>query len=260
MRRAIVTSLFCVCLGVGIFAVTSGAHAAPPDDWNGLYIGGLVGGAWGTSGSASGATNSTSFFSLAAELGPGEVAAFNADGKQNLNPNGFLGGFEAGYNFQRSIWLFGVEGDIDWFDLSGGATSGPFAIAPGVNATITTTESADWLATLRGRVGVAPGNWLFYATGGAALARFNARFAVSIPALVPPIAETASVSTTRAGYALGGGIETKLSPNWSVKGEYLFADFGSLSASGASGLPPQPFVHTLNLQFNILRFAVNYHF
>lgn len=256
MRRSIVTLLLAVGLGAGTFAALPAALAAPPYDWTGPYVGGLVGGGWGTAN----ATNSTVFVGGGAELGPGEVAAFNAGGPQNLNPSAFLAGLEAGYDWQRYIFVLGIEGDIDWFNLNAATTTGPFALAPGVNATITSSENANWLATVRGRIGVAPGNWLLYATGGAAFSRLNANFSVSVPAVVPAITETASFSGTKVGYAVGGGVEVRMAPDWSIKGEYLFVDFGSLSASGSSGLPAQPFNHTLNLQFNIARFGLNYHF
>jgi outer membrane immunogenic protein len=43
---------------------------------------------------------------------------------------------------------------------------------------------------------------------------------------------------TKAGWTLGGGIETMLWSNWIVRAQYRYADFGSVS----NNLPPTPFV------------------
>lgn len=260
MRRSIVTLLSAMGLGAGTFAGAPAALAAQPYDWTGPYIGGYFGGAWGAGGSGSAATTSTFFFP-ASEFSPSEVAQFNAAGQQNLGGSAFLGGLEAGYNWQRYIYVVGIEGDIGWFDLNGSASTGPlpFGTPPVGTFTINSNVSADWLATIRGRVGVSPANWLFYATGGAAFSTLHAGFSFSETGFAS--SETASASATRIGWAVGGGIEVRMSRDWSIKGEYLFVDFGSLSASGLStGIPPQPFTHTVNLEFNILRFGLNYHF
>src|SRR5579863_6423956 len=163
MRRSIVTLLLAICLG----AAATAAQAAQPFDWTGPYVGGLIGGGWGTGGGGSSANTSTIFLGGGAEFGPGEVATFNANGPQNLSGSGFLGGLEAGYNWQPNLLLLGIEGDIDLFDMNGFATTGSLPYAAG-NFTITSRVNANWLATLRGRIGVAPGDWLFYVTGGAA--------------------------------------------------------------------------------------------
>jgi len=70
----------------------------------------------------------------------GEVSGEGDDG------NGVIGGLHLGYNWQRRNIVFGVEGDVS-FD---GALD-------------------NYLASLRGRIGVARENALFYITGGLAI-------------------------------------------------------------------------------------------
>ena len=51
--------------------------------------------------------------------------------------------------------------------------------------------------------------------------------------------------------------------HWSVKAEYLFVDFGNVSAFGIDSGVPFPFysfTHTVNLKLNIARLGLNYHF
>ena len=60
-----------------------------------------------------------------------------------------------------------------------------------------------------------------------------------------------SARSTKAGYALGGGIEAALSGPWTAKVEYLYVDLGS-----------GPTVGGVNSDFhnNIIRAGLNYRF
>ena len=154
--------------------------------------------------------------------------------------------FEAGYNWQPSNFLFGLEGDIKSFHLHGSANFGPVVYHGGAGTfTLISNASTDWLATARGRLGYAAGTWLFYATGGFAFTDLHGNFSFAETAFGG--SEAASLSSSKTGYTVGGGVEASLSRQWSVKAEYLFVDFGKVSAFGiAAGgvliprLPVQP--------------------
>jgi len=51
-------------------------------------------------------------------------------------------------------------------------------LRPTSTFTINSNANTDWLATARGRVGVAADNWLFFATGGAAFTDLKGNFTV----------------------------------------------------------------------------------
>ena len=74
--------------------------------------------------------------------------------------------------------------------------------------------------TLRGRIGYAPGHWLFYATGGLAWSYDQSDPDANRNRQLP---RTAS-SIASAGRP-GVGIETAIAPSWTVRGEYLWTDF-----------------------------------
>jgi len=132
------------------------------------------------------------------------------------------------------------------------------------------------LATIRGRLGVASDNWLFYVTGGAAFTDYRANFQFADLCGTyagcgggggfPVGFETASISAVRAGYAIGGGVETKLQGNWSVKAEYLYVNFGNVSTGGlltgatqiGAGSNNNPFTNSANLSASIVRLGLNY--
>ena len=239
-------------------AVKAPPPAPPPQyNWTGFYIGGTAGWAWGSFDP----TSSTATVPVG-EINT-DVPAINAAGVQRIKPSGFIGGFEAGYNWQPSNLLFGLEGDIESFHLHGSASTGPVVYHGGAGTfTLTSTASTDWLATARGRLGYAAGNWLFYATGGFAFTDLHGNFSFSETAFGG--SEAASLSSSKTGYAVGGGVEASLSRQWSVKAEYLFVDFGRVSAFGTAAggvlIPTYPFTHTIDLKANLARIGLNYHF
>lgn len=253
-----------VALAAAVLAFGTIASAAPrvpppppPYNWTGFYIGGTAGGAWGSF------NPSSSTVTVPGGEINADVPTINAAGMQSIKPGGFTGGFEAGYNWQPSYLLFGLEGDIESFRLSGSASTGPVVYHLGAGTfTLTSNANTDWLATVRGRVGYVAGTWLFYATGGFAFTDLHGNFSFSETAFGG--SEAASLSSSKTGYTVGGGVETSLSRQWSVKAEYLFVDFGTVSTSGTAAggilIPSYPFTHTMNLKANLARVGLNYHF
>ena len=102
----------------------------------------------------------------------------------------------------------------------------------------TLTEKINTLGTLRGRAGVLWGpSTLIYVTGGLAFAnaKASANFTqTGVPlfgAVNQPWSAAGSVSRELYGPTIGGGIEWKWTPNWSIKAEYLYADLGGMSSN-----------------------------
>jgi outer membrane immunogenic protein len=184
---------------------------APVYSWSGFYIGVNGGGGWGTSNWSS-------------------TGSFDTSG-------GLVGG-TVGYNYQMNQVVLGVEGDMDWANISGSAT------APGVCAFGCTTKDS-WLATVRGRVGYAADRFLPYVTGGLALGDIKA----SLPGF-------AGGNTTNAGWTIGGGIEAAIVGHWTAKVEYLYVDLGNFNCGIACGAATQNVTFTAN----VLRGGINYRF
>ena len=214
-------------------------------EWSGFYIGGNAGYSWGrvrTSGAVSG-TQNVSVFRTA---GPTLISSVNSalalplTGRTAIN--GFIGGGEAGYNWQRAQWLFGVEADFQGSDerASGGVCS--VAGCPLGSTIFTTNYKLDWFGTVRGRVGFIPlDRVLLYATGGLAYGHFSA----DVPSL--PVVW----GSTRAGWTVGAGAEVAIDHNWSVKLEYLYVDLGNVGGNGgAAGTTVANALNTPSLGFN----------
>lgn len=225
-------------------------------DWTGFYIGLNGGGSWSNSDLNSHVDASTNTYFL-----PGNLASVNSNGHGSISPSGFTGGAQGGYNWQSGALVLGAETDFEAIDISqNGAKTVDYPASPG-SYTMTHGVSANWLWTLRGRIGWQGDGWLLYGTGGLAVASVASRqhFSDSFGAT-----ETANTSDTRTGWTLGGGVERALGAGWSIRGEYLYAGFDGVSSFGTLHVPlsvdTATFRNSAQLNMNIVRAAVNFKF
>ena len=230
--------------------------------WTGFYVGGNVGGQWGNSNAATSTLDPpVSYFATSSP------AAIAAVGAQHINSSSVTGGFTAGYNWQVNNAVFGLEGDINYFGFKGSASgSAVYPCCAPTNFTINSQVSADWLATIRGRIGfLATPSWLLYATGGVAIADVKGNF--SFTDTFAAATESGAIRDTRVGWTAGVGGEYAVGNGWSLKAEYLYVDLGrssvtsnNLSLGGGAPLSAQTFTHSFDIKSNIVRVGVNYKF
>ena len=259
------------------------AQSAPMPMWTGFYIGLNAGGAWGRSDISTSADCSpapgTGYICDSAGTGAANAAALVASGTGRIDSSAFTGGIEAGFNYQMGSVVLGIETDFDAFGLGGTrqangifpvagpvAPPGPPAPLPaGTAYAIATSVDTDWLWTFRGRVGllVQP-NLLVFATGGVAVTNLSVSFNYSD---TNGVTGGGSASATKTGWVLGGGLEWAINNHWSVKGEYLYLDFGSVTANGTVGVPAgfkgaqsSTINTTADLTAHIARVGINYKF
>ena len=139
--------------------------------------------------------------------------------------DGFLGGIQAGYNYQLSgPFVIGVEADIQYSNIE----SSVFTL--------------DYFGTVRARAGFAVDQFLLFSTAGFAYGRGSY--------------EVAGLTNdkTNMGWTVGAGAEYAIDLNWSVKAEYLYVDLGQETYATVGG----PI--DVGLTSNILRAGVNYRF
>jgi outer membrane immunogenic protein len=191
-------------------------YAAPPVfTWTGFYVG--VNGGYG-------------------------FGDFRGGGNTTFgNPNGGLVGGTAGYNYQINSLVLGVEGDLDWADLSKSKTLPSKAV---------TTAKVDALGHVLGRVGFTPfDRTLLYVAGGYAGGQVKGT-------LDAPTAAGAHFSNSawQSGYALGAGVEYAVTQNVSVKAQYLFSQLGDQTYfAGKSAVKT-------GLNVNAITAGINYRF
>lgn len=197
-----------ILAGLGLAAMLAGpaaaadlAYPAPaqtyavavPFSWTGFYLGGNVGYGWG-----------------------------KADASPDID--GFIGGLQAGYNYQVGSFVIGAETDIQYSNVS------------------SSVFNLDYFGTIRARAGVAMDQFLVYGTGGFAYGRGSYEFA------------GLTNSQTNTGWTLGVGAEYAITPNWTARLEYSYLDLGTDTYATVNG-PLE-----VGLTTNLVRLGANYKF
>jgi outer membrane immunogenic protein len=211
---------------------------AAPWTWAGCYVGGHVGAV----------RHTDEIRGFEQSLGVGEI---NVEGKRTV----FGGGGQIGCNLQNQNIVYGIEGDFTKF-RSKKDVPGPF------DDDYWYRGEAFWVATVRGRVGIAvgaEGRTLLYGTGGVAVGSVRAGV-LGFFGAGPPGVLVQTGKTTRAGWTGGVGIEHALAQNWTIKAEFLYVGLSghntNLTQLGGS------FVYNLRHahDFMIGRVGLNYKF
>jgi outer membrane immunogenic protein len=252
MRRMTLALLAASALSVCTVQTASAGPAAY--DWTGIYLGANAG---YLSGSSKFDWQPGPDFLDPNTLLPIIVGQANA----TLHPSGLLGGATAGYNYQAGSIVLGAEIDFDFVtaDKTRYVNLSPLLNSPPGN-TIYETVAISWLVTARPRVGFAANGWLFFVTGGLAVGKVDYSTVHGYAAVSPG---AGGVSSMRAGWTVGGGIEYALKGQWTLKAEYLYADLGSASftESSPSVLPKFSLMHhDQSTTVNIARLGINYRF
>ncbi|MGA9036115.1 MAG: outer membrane beta-barrel protein, partial [Pseudolabrys sp.] len=186
--------------------------APPPYNWSGFYVGANFGGAW-TNGSLNIPGNN--FYGGITE---------------------FIGGVQAGYNFQAGHLLLGVEGDFDWATFNH-----PIFPAPTLGSV-----SNHWMSAVGGRIGLVNDRWLVFAKMGGGWVQSSA--IVNVPG-----SPSWNGSSTNGGWLIGGGIEYGFKAHWTVKLEY---DYLALSNWNSATVP----VAGLSRDVQMIKAGINYKF
>jgi outer membrane immunogenic protein len=163
-------------------------------DWSGFYTGLNGGGA-----------SSRECWTITNDNG--NAVTPNSEGCHDAT--GGLAGGQIGYRWQAANWVFGVEAQGDWANLTGSNASRTVLI-PATNQT-----KIDAIGLFTGQIGYAWNNVLWYVKGGAAVT--DNKYSTFFTATGVEYNQT---SEARWGGAVGTGIEIGFAPNWSVAVEY----------------------------------------
>ena len=191
--------------------------------WTGFYIGGNVG--WGWADNTYDVTPFGSLVSYSYSPGTG---------------NGFIGGLQAGYNYQfANNVVVGVEADLDWSDIGSSSlvVGGPFTGG-------SISQNIDYFGTIRARLGYGIDRFLPYITGGAAWAKQNFSDFYGN-----------TYNDTKWGWTVGAGVEYAITNNWTVKAEYLYLGFNKNTTNDFFGDS-----YSVGSNINTAKLGVNYKF
>ncbi|MBC8130145.1 MAG: porin family protein [Rhizobiaceae bacterium] len=135
------------------------------------------------------------------------VSDFDQSGGADFDGEGFVGGVYTGYNFQTDRLVYGLEADLGYSGLDAGG----FDAATGAPL----TADGNAFGSLRARVGVAYDPFLFFATGGVAVANTELT------------SNGVEDDNTHFGYTVGAGVETQVTDDIAARLEYRYSDFES---------------------------------
>ena len=197
---------------------------APVANWTGSYIGISGGGAWGNAVVRNDLTG--------------------ADQTPRFDLHGGIVGITSGFNIQNGNVVYGYEGDTSITSKRGTA----FAFPP--NAAFNNDVKENWLSTYRGRLGYAQNNWMVYATGGGVLGTVET-------SLTGPPGQI-SDKHWHWGWTVGGGVEMRLTQDWTAKVEYLYVGLQDKSYFNPAPGPTFPSNQRVSLDDHIVRVGVNY--
>ncbi len=213
--------------------------------WAGFYLGGVAGYANG--------------FHSFDDLGG---AFLGYPGLSNDQSRGFAGGGTLGINWQTGSLVYGLETDLSWLSNKTTYVDPNGAIN---NFYPSETNRLNDLGTVRGRFGLAVDRTLFYLTAGFAYGQVTNTAVYN--SLRFPTSNTPyfNIDSTRFGWVAGSGLEYGLTPNWTVKGEAIYAQLNPTTTSWVSpGSQTFPANSVLNARFNtsvaVVRVGLNYKF
>ena len=237
LRKSLLVFASLVCSAGAGFAADLPTTKAPPApvyapppvfSWTGFYIGVNAGAAFSNGGSLN-------------IFDPTIPANFHASVGSNV---GFIGGGQAGFNYQVGAFVWGIETDIQ--GVTNGGSS--FNVGPYGFLNLRTNNNGGWLGTTRGRVGYAiMDRTLLYATGGVAYGG---------------ISNDPFNNETNVGYTVGGGIEYAFDRHWTVKVEGLYVNLnpGNRTVDIVSGGVVYPVTFRSDQGGGIVRAGINYLF
>jgi outer membrane immunogenic protein len=265
-------SFLVALMASGLALSSTPIHGADTPSWTGLYVGAGLGFRSTEAGSTVTGKSQQGIEVLSANC-----AFFASSGGcvtgEPLNDATYRISPYIGFNWQFAPrWVAGIEADRGF--------AGKTTTLTGMRYPVTTEISnqggesfsvrTKWDASIRGRIGfLATPSVLFYATGGAAWLHVETtsvcnpgiNFLCSPPATSGPLVITDA--TNKVGWTAGGGVEAMLSPNWVARGEYRYADYGTISATDRRtliGFIDNVVSHDLQLKTHTASFGLAYKF
>ena len=247
-------------------AVLSGtAFADAPEarhDWTGFYVGGFVGGAAGTKTNTTEPLASDGLFWSRPYSSP-----YSYHTKASV-----MGGGTVGYNWQlgKSPYLIGLEAEYGYLGSKGGKQD-PNAVAigdAGDGLHSTKIGGSYGYGLIGGRLGYAYERSLFYVKSGAVFTTTKTNYDDFNNN--PNVAGTLHTSdkSNNVGYAIGGGIEQALPPEWfesakhiSIKAEYLYLGIGRTQTTSGVNSFGDSFTTTDHIRgMHTAKIGINYQF
>jgi len=171
--------------------------------------------------------------------------SYYGNANTTINATSIAGGAQAGYDWQSGSFVYGVAADWSWTGLRGTAYGSDFGYYEA-------KANVDWLASVRGRAGLAVDKTMVYFTGGLALGGVHGDFIYGGTSY-------GTVSKVNVGWVAGLGLEHRFTPNWSAFAEALYYDLGSVKG-GMYTYSVETYQNQYYFQVMEARVGLNYRF
>lgn len=223
-----------------VYAESLPSQRMEASDFGGFYIGGFGG------------------YALASDKHTAVTANPTFPAGFNFNPQNYSGaafGGHAGYNYQASNWVYGVEAEYSQPGTQGSTATNSPLIA---GYTTINNNKVDWLNTLTGRIGYDWGGLLGYVKGGGAWAKVTGGSTLYNAGAMVTGHQTKSLNVN--GWVLGTGLEYRLTEHLLAGLEYNYVQYKKttvVSQDKTFGLM-ETRIHDSNLQ--VIKLNLNYLF
>jgi outer membrane immunogenic protein len=208
-------------------------------NWSGFYLGANAG--YGRVTSTGVVTWTIPFFGVISDTSNGTAS-------------GVIAGGQIGANWQMGMFVLGAEGDFQWSNQKKNIISGC-----GFGCTLTETGGIDSFGTARLRIGGALDRVLVYATGGAAWTNASDNLSGTAFGVT---ANLVSLSGSKIGWTVGGGVEVVVVDNLIARVEYLYISTSDLTGTGTVSplIGGGTITETAQLKDSIIRVGLSYKF
>ena len=233
-----IAKIFKASVFAALIAASQVGEASAQSKWTGVSLGVGVG---------AGAINHNLLLGPGPAVPPGTFSA----GFDGIGGEGVLGTVGVALDYQMQRIVIGAFFDYDFASLD---TEMNLSVPPLGGLNVTGKISLDNQWTIGGRVGVLlTPDTLWYALAGYTRAEISdLELNITGPAAIQLVAGVPSFS----GFVVGGGVETMLAPNWSIKAEYRYTELDAKSLDLPLGLNAfvdaqlEPSIHTARLSLN----------
>jgi len=247
LRTALLAGVASLAASTAAFAADLPTRKEPPApipvvapwSWTGFYIGGYIGGSFGS------ANWNDPFFG----------------GTSNSNTHsGFVGGGLVGYNYQINQFVLGIEGEYGYNGTgANGINFGGVDVA-GNPFSLTQKFNDTGVARVRGRLGYAvEPQMLLYVAGGWTWMNTNSSLSGYCCGFGPLNPFSVSHNQSIDGWNIGVGGEYAFTPNWIARLEYIYDGFSKLNV-GYGVYPGIVDNRNVGINLNTIRAAIEYKF
>jgi outer membrane immunogenic protein len=204
----------------GRYSPAPAYNALPVFTWTGFYAGLNAGYGWNV----------------------GDSRYYDPAFRNGKRSGGFVGGAQAGYNYQFGMFVGGLETDLQYAAVGNKGASYGTTYYPG--------DSDGFFGTIRARAGVAFDRALVYGTGGFAYGDIGGNRGYDT------LLGYHSGDEINWGWTLGGGVEYAITNNFTAKVEGLYVDLDTKDNYTLGGRVNVD----RDAEFGVLRAGVNYKF